>query len=128
MEVRARSVRIALELARHHPDFMLGLAPEGADQVGGKLSMPASGAGRFALLLAGLGAAFVPVGAYEEDGAFCLHFGPAYRLEVLPGLSADEKDRAAAEIMMKNIAALLPVQFRGEFTALLTPPSPAAGI
>lgn len=115
MEARARSVRAVLEYAKHHPDFMLGLAPEGADQAGGKLSMPASGVGRFALLLAGQGFAFVPVGAYEEDGAFCLHFGQAYRLDVPSGLSLDEKDNAAAEIMMKKIAVLLPVRLRGDF-------------
>jgi hypothetical protein len=115
LEARARSVRVTLEHARHHPDFMLGLAPEGGNQAGGKLSMPASGAGRFALLLTGLGAVFVPVGAYEEAGAFCLHFGPAYRLEFLSGLSSNEKDRTAAELMMRNIAALLPVRLRGVF-------------
>jgi hypothetical protein len=115
VEARARSVRVALEYARRHPYFMLGLAPEGANQAGGKLSVPASGTGRFALLLAGLGAEFVPVGAYEEAGAFCLHFGPAYRLEVLSGLSADEKDLAASETMMNAIAALLPVRLRGTF-------------
>lgn len=115
IEARARSVRVALEYARRHPDFMLGLAPEGANQAGGKLSMPAPGVGRFALLLAGPGSVFVPVGAYEEEGAFCLHFGPAYRLEVPSGLSADEKDRIAADAMMNKIAALLPVRLRGEF-------------
>jgi hypothetical protein len=77
--------------------------------------MPAPGVGRFALLLAGLGAAFVPVGAYEEEVAFCLHFGPAYQVEVPPGLSTDEKDHTAAEIIMKNIAVLLPEHLRGEF-------------
>jgi hypothetical protein len=123
VEARARSVRTTLEHARRHPDFMLGLAPEGANQAGGKLSMPASGTGRFALLLAGLGSVFVPVGVYEEAGAFCLHFGPAYRLEIPSGLSADEKDRAASETMMKAIAALVPVHLRGEFTTLLTPSS-----
>jgi 1-acyl-sn-glycerol-3-phosphate acyltransferase len=115
VEARARSVRAALEYARRHLDFMLGLAPEGAEQPGGKLTMPAPGVGRFALLLAGLGSAFAPVGVYEEAGAFCLHFGPAYRLEVPPSLSADEKDRLAAEIMMKNIAVLLPERLRGNF-------------
>jgi hypothetical protein len=115
VEARARSVRRVLEYARNHPDFMIGLAPEGADQAGGKLSMPAPGAGRFSLLLAGLGAAFVPVGAYEEGGRFCLDFGPAYRLEVPAGLSPVEKDRAAAETIVKNIVHLLPVRWRGEF-------------
>lgn len=115
VEERARSVRAALEHARRHPDFMLGMAPEGANQAGGKLSMPAPGAGRFALLLAGLGAVFVPVGAYEESGAFCLRFGPAYTLEVSSALSGNKKDRAASETMMKAIADLLPVRLRGEF-------------
>lgn len=120
VQARARSVRQVLEYARQHPDFMLGLAPEGANQAGGGLSMPAPGAGRFALLLAGLGAAFAPVGAFEEEGAFCLHFGPAYRLEVPPNLSADKKDKAAAEIIMKNIAVLLPVCLGGIFAPAVT--------
>jgi hypothetical protein len=115
VEARARSVRAAMEYARRHPDIMLGLAPEGVNQAGGKLSVPAPGTGRFALLLAGMGAVFVPVGAYEEAGTFCLRFGPAYRLEVPSTLSTNEKDRVTAEIMMKAIAALLPVRLRGEF-------------
>ena len=115
VEARARSVRKVVEYARQHPDFILGLAPEGADQVGGKLSMPAPGVGRFGLLLAGSGSTFVPVGAYEADGALCLHFGPAYQLSVPSGFAADEKDRAAAEIIMKKIAVLLPEKLRGEF-------------
>ena len=115
LEARAQSVRKVLEYAKRHPDFVLGMAPEGVDQVDGRLSVPAPGAGRFELLLAGLGSGFVPVGAYEADGKFCLHFGPAYRLSVPSGLSNDEKDRAAAEIMMKKIAVLLPETLRGEF-------------
>ena len=115
LEARARSVRAVLKYARCHPDFVLGLAPEGADQTDGKLSMPAPGVGRFALLLAGLGSVFVPVSAYEADGAFCLHFGPCYRLNLPSELTAHEKDRLAAEIMMRKIAALLPESLRGEF-------------
>jgi hypothetical protein len=115
LEARAGSVRKVLEYAKRHPDFVLGMAPEGMDPVDGRLSVPVSGAGRFGLLLAGLGSAFVPVGAYEADGAFCLRFGPAYQLSVASGLSADQKDRAAAEIMMKKIAVLLPEMLRGEF-------------
>jgi hypothetical protein len=115
VEARARAVRDVLKVARRSPDFMLGLAPEGANQPGGVLSMPAPGVGRFALLLAGLGAEFVPVGAYEEAGAFCLHFGPAYRLDVRSGMPADEKDRRASETMMRKIVALLPLRLRGDF-------------
>lgn len=112
---RARAVRETLEIMQTRKDVILGLAPEGGDQPAGKLSMPAPGAGRFALLLADLGAEFVPVGAYERDGGFCLHFGEAYRLTVPRELSTDEKDRTAAELVMRKIAALLPPDLRGEF-------------
>ena len=112
---RARSVRAALEYARKHPDAILGLAPEGGDQPGGLLTMPPAGAGRFISLLAGSGSRIVPVGAYEEDGAFCLSFGEAYTLHIPDGLSADEKDHAAAQTVMKKIAAQLPKRLRGEF-------------
>ena len=115
VEARARSVKKVLNLVRKTGNTILGLAPEGGDQTGGWLTAPAPGAGRFGLLLAGSGSAFVPVGAYEADGSFWLHFGPAYRLRVPSGLPADEKDRAAAEVMMKHIAALLPEGLRGNF-------------
>jgi hypothetical protein len=115
VEARARSVRKVLEYMKEHHDAIIGLAPEGADQVGGALSVPAPGVGRFGLLLAGTGSAFVPVSAYEADGAFCLHFGPVYRLNLPSGLSNDEKDRLAAEVIMTHIAVLLPEGLRGEF-------------
>ena len=115
VEARAASVREALAFARQAREPILGVAPEGGDQLGGRLAMPASGAGRFGLLLGGLGLRFVPVGAYEAEGEFCLHFGPAYELIIPRGLSADEKDRQAARVMMGNIARLLPPHLRSEF-------------
>ena len=115
VEARARSVKKVLKLMRQTGNTILGLAPEGADQSGGQLSIPPSGVGRFGLLLAGSGSVFVPVGAYEADGAFCLRFGLAYRLSVPSGLSPDEKGHAAANIIMKNIAVLLPEGLRGGF-------------
>ncbi len=114
VEARARSVRAVLDYTKKHPDFILGLAPEGADQADGMLSVPAAGVGRFALLLAGSGSVFVPVGAYEADGVFCLHFGPAYRLSVPSKLSPNENDHIAAKIIMEHIAVLLPEGLRGE--------------
>ncbi len=115
VERRARSVRRVLAYAREHPDAILGLAPEGGDQPGGQVSRPASGAGRFLLLLTGLGFGIVPVGVCEEAGELCLRFGPWYRLSAPDGLSADEKDRAAAGQVMGQIAALVPARLRGEF-------------
>jgi hypothetical protein len=115
VEVRADSVRKVLEVARREKNIILGLAPEGGDNPTGQIAMPASGAGRFALLLSAAGLQFVPVGVYELDGALCLRFGAAYKLSVPRGLSADDKDSQAARIVMSHIAALLPESLRGEF-------------
>jgi hypothetical protein len=94
---------------------VLGLAPEGGDSADGKLAHPASGLGRFGLLLSNAGLKFIPVGAYEADGVFTIHFGEAYELLVPRALSADEKDAEASQIIMKHIAQLLPIDLRGEF-------------
>ncbi len=116
VEARAESVREFLSYAREHPHAVLGLAPEGGDNPpSGALARPSSGAGRFVLLLAGMGFPVLPVGAYEEVGEFCLSFGAAYRLTVPRGLGADEKDRAAAQTVMSAIAAQVPPRLRGEF-------------
>jgi len=112
---RARSVRETLTFACQHPQAILGLAPEGDDQPGGLLNWPASGAGRFVLLLAERGFPVLPVGAFEEAGEFCLCFGAAYRLQVPSCLGPDEKDRCAARTIMSAIAAQLPPRLRGGF-------------
>ena len=114
-ESRARSVRRVLDAARREKNIIIGLAPEGGDNPTGLLAPPASGAGRFALLLAAAGLKFVPVGIYEADGALCLNIGAAYELNVPRGLSADEKDKAAATLVMSKIACLLPARLRGIF-------------
>jgi len=112
---RARSVRRVLAFARSHPQALLGLAPEGGDQPGGLLNLPPAGAGRFILLLADLGFPLLPVGCFEEAGAFCLRFGEAYRLKIPDGLTSKEKDEAAARLVMQSIAPLIPERLRGEF-------------
>lgn len=116
VEARAASVRAVLGYVKQTKEPVIGLAPEGGDQVKEKLMMPPSGAGRFALFLAAQGLRFAPVAVYESDGGFCLHFGDAYDLCVEPNLSSDEKDKHAAQIMMERIAPLLPPHLRGEFT------------
>lgn len=115
VEARAASVRAVLEYVKHARDPILGLAPEGHDPPGGVLTRPALGVGRFGLLLSKAGMAFSPVGAYELDGAFHLRFGEPYKLNVRTDLSTDKKDRCAAQIMMEQIARLLPIHLRGEF-------------
>jgi hypothetical protein len=115
VEARAASVRAVLEYVRHAENPILGLAPEGGDSADGKLAHPASGLGRFGLLLSNVGLKFIPVGAYEMDGVFTVHFGEAYELHIARDLSSNEKDAQAAQIIMKNIAQLLPMHLRGEF-------------
>lgn len=115
VRARAAAVRAVLEYVRHATNPLLGLAPEGYDPPGGILTRPAPGVGRFGLLLAKAGLQFIPVGAYEGEGAFCIHFGEAYELNVGSDLMPDEKDQQASQIIMERIASLLPVALRGEF-------------
>lgn len=115
VEERAASVRKVLEIVRHAKDPILGLAPEGGDSADGKLARPASGLGRFGLLLSNAGLQFIPVGAYEMDGVFTIHFGEVYELHVARDPSSDEKDKQAMQIIMTKIAELLPMNLKGEF-------------
>lgn len=115
-EARAAAIRQVLTNIKHTEQAMLGLAPEGGDNPGGSLHMPAAGAGRFGMLLAGNGLRFIPAGVYEADGTFCVKFGPGYELKIPDGLSAQEKDQLASRIIMQNIAKLLPEKLRGDFT------------
>jgi hypothetical protein len=115
VEARAESVRTVLDFVRHAREPILGLAPEGGDSLHGKLARPAPGLGRFGLLLAGRGLKFSPVAVYESNGGLCLCFGPSYELAVPHGVPAGEKDCQAADVIMKNIAVLMPEALRGEF-------------
>jgi len=112
---RARSVRQALSFVCHNPQAIIGLAPEGGDQLGGVLTLPPAGAGRFISLLAASGLRIVPVGIYEQYGALCLNFGQGYDLEFRCDLSLGERDHAIASTVMCKIAALLPIALRGVF-------------
>ncbi len=112
---RAAAVRAVLEYVREAPGPILGLAPEGYDPPNAVLTRPAPGVGRFGLLLANAGLAFIPVAAYEAEGVFQLRFGERYELSVADDLSIEEKDRAAIQTLMEHIARLLPLHLRGEF-------------
>ncbi|MFZ1040086.1 MAG: 1-acyl-sn-glycerol-3-phosphate acyltransferase [Anaerolineales bacterium] len=115
VEARAASVLAVLKYVKQTKDAMIGFAPEGGDQIEEKLMMPASGVGRFGLLLAAQGLRFAPVGVYESNGELRVHFGEAYDLCVERHGSSDEKDQEASRTMMKHIASLLPSHLRGEF-------------
>jgi hypothetical protein len=115
VEARAASVRTILEYVKHVDEPVLGISPEGHNPPHGILTRPASGFGRFAWLLSKAGMRFIPVGGYEADGLFHLHFGEPYELNIQNDLEADEKDEHATQIVMGNIARRLPVHLRGEF-------------
>lgn len=124
VEARAASVRAILEYVKHTNDPVIGISPEGYNPPSGVLTRPASGFGRFALLLSKAGMRFIPVGGYEADGIFHIHFGKEYELRVQSNtctcvqcrcLSADEKDEQAMQIVMQNIACCLPRHLQGEF-------------
>jgi len=116
VKARAEAVRAMLTYAREHQDAILALAPEGEDNTpNGVLAWPAPGAGRFIGLLASAGYPILPVGAYEENGEFCLCFGKMVELKTPTGKSPEERDRMNALQVMQSIARLLPEGLRGEF-------------
>lgn len=115
VEQRALAVREVLAYVRLHPQAVIGISPEGSDEEQGCLKMPPSGSGRFLLLLAKLGPKFLPAGFFEEADTACVRFGHPYRLSVPDGLSSDERDLCASQMVMSAIAAQLPSQLRGDF-------------
>jgi hypothetical protein len=115
VEARAVSVRAILQYVKQAKDPVLGISPEGHNPPNAVLTSPAPGFGRFAVLLANFGMRFIPVGGYELDEVFHLHFGNPYKLSVNRDLPAEEQDERAMQIVMKNLACLLPTHLRGEF-------------
>lgn len=115
VEARAASVRKILEYVKLVDEPVLGISPEGYNPPNGVLTRPAPGFGRFALLLSNAGMRFIPVGGYEAEGIFHLHFGEPYKLNVQSGLTTEQKDEQAMQLVMRNIARLLPTHLRGEF-------------
>ncbi len=112
---RALAVRRLMQRVRREPMCILGLAPEGRDFPGGKLGQPPPGTGRLMLALARENFLVFPAGAWEQDGALHLNFGPAYLLEMTNGQAKQELDRRIADTVMAHIAVLLPKEYRGEY-------------
>jgi hypothetical protein len=112
---RAQAVREVLAYVRGAARPVVGLAPEGGDMPGGVLHAPPAGVGRFIRLLATAGLPIAPVGAHESEDGFSLHFGPVFTLTAGCVGTAEQRDRAAADEVMRSIAALLPARLRGEY-------------
>lgn len=115
LAARADSVRRILRAARNsHPP--MAMAPEGMDSPDGRLMPPPAGAGQFIAHLAQAGYALAPVGAYEEENAFCLNFGKVFRLLSPAAPGPESRDRETTNLVMQSIAGLLPERLRGIYS------------
>ncbi len=114
-QARADAVRNVVTYIRQTPEAVIGLTPEGRDILEETLGWPPAGAGRFMFQLTKLGLKLSPLGVYEADGCFWLHFGPVFELDLPPALARDELDRCASRQVMEHIARLVPERMRGAF-------------
>jgi hypothetical protein len=110
------SIRNLFEFIRSTKIPVIGMAPEGRDMPSGVLGNPARGTGKLIQELSKKGFLFVPVGAYEEDGALHIAIGDPYEL-IMPGeINPSEYDVYVSQMVMRKIAKLIPVRLRGNFT------------
>ncbi|MBN1667114.1 MAG: 1-acyl-sn-glycerol-3-phosphate acyltransferase [Anaerolineales bacterium] len=114
-EARARAVRRVLAYARASKQALVALAPEGRDQPGGILGPFPPGAGRFIQQLSQHCQPIIPIGVYEDEEALCLSFGPAFELQLPPGLNPGERDAQASQQVGQALAQQLPPELRGAY-------------
>jgi len=114
-ELRAVAVRAVLKFARQTSQPVIGMAPEGGDQPGGVLGKLPPGVGRFIYLISKPCPNLIPVGVWKEGGIIKLKFGKPYKLEIPLGLSPDELDGLVGNIVMNQIARLVPERLRGQY-------------
>ena len=102
---RAAAVRRVIEYARHNPQAVIGLAPEGRDTFQPGMGELPAGAGKFILYLNRMGLRILPVGITEEHGQLLVRFGEPYDLV----LAHDEGDvdAQARAIVREQIRELL---------------------
>jgi hypothetical protein len=111
---RALSIRNLHLHLRSQPLPILCLAPKGMDFPGGSLGFPPDGTGKLIKYVFKDLKHILPVGVYEEDGKLFLNFGIVFGLD--PNRSQLNDDRQISLLVMKKIAALLPVRLRGQFS------------
>jgi hypothetical protein len=115
MEARAHAVRRVLRYARTTPSPVIGIAPEGRDNLNGELGKPPSGVGRFIEKLMPHCQRIVPSGVYENKEKLCINFGQAFQLETHTDFSVEQRDLIASEQVMRAIAQQLPSRMRGAY-------------
>lgn len=112
---RANAVLSVLKYASKVSTPIIGLAPEGMDSNHGVVNRPPKGVGRFIQKLYVYCKRIIPVGVYEHDGYFCLAFGPPLFLSDLNGVDNRKIDTVISDLVMMQIAQLLPYSLRGVY-------------
>jgi hypothetical protein len=112
---RAASVRQALRYARQATNPVMAMAPEGRDIPEGGLGAPPAGVGRFINHLVKRCQVIIPIGIYEQEGRLSLSFGPAFGLDIPPGVSPDDLDDQVSRQVMEALALQLPQHLRGVY-------------
>jgi 1-acyl-sn-glycerol-3-phosphate acyltransferase len=118
IEGRALAVQQVIRAVQSRKAEIVGMAPEGGDTPGGMLACPPPGVGRFIQLLSKQGLEIVPVGIYENGDRLYLNFGSRYGLKLQAGRSPEDRDGLISQIVMHRIAALLPIDLRGEYSSI----------
>jgi hypothetical protein len=113
VERRALAVRNLLKIIEQTPSTVIGLAPEGADSMDGKLMLPPSGIGRLLAHLLARGFKILPVAVYESVHSLVLAIGSTLDLEIPKDRQL--QDRQLSNQTMQAIAALLPIHLRGPY-------------
>jgi hypothetical protein len=113
---RVTAMRLVLRYASHTPGAVVGMAPEGGDRPGGVLGELYPGVGRFLHLISQACPHIIPVGVWMEQGRINVKFGSPYRLDINASAGADQIDWQAGNLVMHQIALLLPEQLRGVYS------------
>lgn len=115
VELWERAVAIKKIIKGIHTDqiVLLGIAPEGRDHPNSILSPTPPGVGRFIQFLSNIGFEIVPIGIFEESGFLQLNIGKKYSIKHNLNTCKKDGDSILSNIVMNNIAVLLPPHLRG---------------
>ncbi len=94
----------------------LCVMPEGISGSTRGLQQAMPGSGRSLLALAATGIPLLPAAVWEgQDGALHVRFGPAWHPQLPPTIPREEIDNWMGHDVMRRVAMLLPVHFRGPY-------------
>ena len=112
---RVIAMKKVISKIRNSQISTLAIAPEGRDFPGGILGPTPKGVGRFIQFISRLGFKVIPIGIYEDAGYLHVNIGENYSLPEIDSISSKDIDSIISNIVMNNIALLLPHPLRGEY-------------